>query len=284
MKKRVFSIFLALVMVLCLVPTVAMAEGNSGTTTISLSVAEATYELVIPSKLTVANSGYNALGNGVTIKNLSNGDGIAYINVSATSAHDWNLTDSNQNKISYKLVSSDAQDTAKTTYSFTDKTSMATDTGSTVACGVNVSDYSNAAAGEYSDTVTWTANVVKTKTVTLTSAIMGSATEISAGQSLESDGVTITVNQGSIKLTGDNGERWTWDGTTSDGGNPFTFSTTQGNFTKIEIYIEGGADLNSLWTSGPGKPAWTGSASSVDVGYPFNITWNLIKVICTIEY
>ena len=283
MKKKVLSIFLALAMMLCLVPTVALAEGNTGTTTVNLSVPEATYELVIPSKLNVTSSGYNAFENGVTVKNLTNAGGIAYINVSATSAHDWNLTDSNQNKISYKLVSSDAQDTAKTTYSFTDKASMATDTGSTVQCGVNVSDYSNAAAGEYSDTVTWTANVVKTKTVTLTRAIMGSATEIGAGQSLESDGVTITVNQGAIKLISDNVEKWTWVDATSEDGDPFTFSTTQGNFTKIEIYFQGGADVNSLWSSGTGGPTWTSSASSVNVGYPFDID-NVIEVICTIEY
>ena len=160
---------------------------------------------------------------------------------------------------------------------------MATDTGSTVQCGVNVSDYSNAAAGEYSDTVTWTANVVKTKTVTLTRAIMGSATEIGAGQSLESDGVTITVNQGAIKLISGDVEKWTWVDATSDDGDPFTFSTTQGNFTKIEIYFQGGADVNSLWSSGTGGPTWTGSASSVNVGYPFDID-NVIEVICTIEY
>ena len=41
MKKRVFSIFLALVMVLCLVPTVAMAEGNSGTAAAKFTLTDA---------------------------------------------------------------------------------------------------------------------------------------------------------------------------------------------------------------------------------------------------
>ena len=55
MKKKVLSIFLALAMMLCLVPTVALAEGNTGTTTVNLSVPEATYELVIPSKLNMTS-------------------------------------------------------------------------------------------------------------------------------------------------------------------------------------------------------------------------------------
>ena len=164
MRKKVLSVFLALIMVLCLAPTVALAEGNTGTTTIRLSVAgsEAAYELVIPAALTVKKSGYNAFENGVTIKNLTNADRIVSINVSATSANGWNLTDSNQNKISYKLVANDDPYTAKTTYSFTDKISMATAEGSSIACGVYVSDYSAAAAGEYVDTITWTANANET--------------------------------------------------------------------------------------------------------------------------
>ena len=168
MKKKVLSVFLAMVMMLCLAPTVALAEGNTGTTTIRLSVAEsvagseATYELVIPAALTVKKSGYNAFETGVTIKNLTNADRIVSINVSATSANGWNLTDSNQNKISYKLVANDDPNTAKTTYSFADKASMATAEGSTIACGVYVSDYSAAAAGEYVDTITWTAKANET--------------------------------------------------------------------------------------------------------------------------
>ena len=286
MKKRVFSIFLALVMVLCLVPTVAMAEENSGTTTISLSVPEATYELVIPSKLDVANSGYNAFeNNGVKIKNLTNGDGIAYIEVTATSAHDWNLTDSNQNKISYKLVADDSKDTTKTAYSFVHTERMATANGQTYGCGVNVSDYSAAAAGEYSDTITWTANVVKsgvvvngdgTKTVTLTKGIMGSNSAIGEGQSVTSDGVTILVTYGFIE---DNSMSWQWTGN-SDSGNDFTISTTEGNFTKIEIIIGDGFTLNnSSWTKESDRIVWTGSSSSVYVGQTFN---NVAAVICTI--
>lgn len=36
---------------------------------------------------------------------------------------------------------------------------MAITTGSTIDCGANVSDYSDTAAGNYSDTITWTAKV-----------------------------------------------------------------------------------------------------------------------------
>ena len=287
MKKRVFSIFLALVMVLCLVPTVAMAEGNTGTTTVNLSVPEATYELVIPSKLDVTNSGYNAFENGVTVKNLTNAGGISSIDVSATSANSWNLTNSNKNKISYQLVSSDAQYKSKTLYSFTDKTSMATVDGQTFACGVNVSDYSAAAAGEYSDTITWTANIVRsgvvvngdgTKTVTLTKGIMGSNSAIGEGQSVTSDGVTILVNHGTLTTQYEN-SGWLWVATYDNEGNDFTISTTEGNFTKIEIVGEIVVLSNTAWTQESNKIVWTGSSPSVNVGRYFE---NVTAVICTI--
>ncbi len=291
MKKKVFSIFLALVMVLSLVPTVALAEENTGKTTIRLSVAEseATYELVIPSGLDVTSSGYNALGNGITIKNLTNADKISSIIVSATSANSWNLTDASSNQIPYKLVASDAQDTAKTTYSFTDKTSMATSDGSTIACGVNVSDYSTATAGEYSDTITWTANVVNctgvvvngdgTKTVTLTKDIMGSKTCINAGESVTSNDVTIRVNIGTISTEYYESAGWRWLANYDTRGKDFTISTVNGLFTRIEIVGEAIALCNAEWTQESGKVVWTGSSSSVDVGRCFD---HVTAVICTI--
>ena len=51
-----------------------------------------TYELVIPTTLAVSDtSGFNALDNGVTVKNLKNGTNVSSITVSAGSGYGWNL-------------------------------------------------------------------------------------------------------------------------------------------------------------------------------------------------
>lgn len=160
--------------------TPVLAEG-SNTTTINLKIAEPTYDLVIPSTLDVTASGYTAFADGVTIRNLESGTDVSSIDVTAASTkNDWNLVNSKDNKISYKLVAGDAQTTEKTTYSFTNTTAMTTSTGQNIACGVNVSetDYVYAAAGDYSDTITWTAEVQKKKTALQDLLVAGACVEM----------------------------------------------------------------------------------------------------------
>ena len=163
-KNKILAIAMASAMMTGTLATSAPAlAADSATTTINLAVTDttATYDLVVPATLNVTNSGYNAFTDGVTVKNLSDATGISSVDVTAESTNDWKLLDSDNHEISYMLVANDAQDTEKNTYSFTDTTNMTTETGSKIDCGVNVSDYSDAAAGNYSDTITWTAEVKK---------------------------------------------------------------------------------------------------------------------------
>lgn len=171
------------------------AMAADATTTVTLKIAdttpEATYELTVPSSVTVANAGYNALGSGIMVKNLQNGDSVEKVTVSASSTNSWALK-SGDNSIAYKLVAKDGDSEATTSFEFA-KADIASETGKTISCGINVSDYSDAAAGDYTDTITWTASVTKseTQTVTLADALVeGAEWKITYH---EDDGMTIGV-------------------------------------------------------------------------------------------
>lgn len=148
------------------------AMAADATTTVTLKIAdttpEATYELTVPSSVTVANAGYNALGSGIMVKNLQNGDSVEKVTVSASSTNSWALK-SGDNSIAYTLVAKDGDSEATTSYEFA-KADIASETGKTISCGINVSDYSDAAAGDYTDTITWTASVTKSVAQTATLA------------------------------------------------------------------------------------------------------------------
>lgn len=254
----------------------AYATVDSGTTTVHLAVAEATYELVIPTTLTVTKSGYNAFSDGVTVKNLTNGEGVTSIDVTATSANDWSLKDTSDNKISYILAANEAQGTEETTYSFTDTTAMATENGSTIACGVNVSDYSGAAAGDYSDTITWTAEVKKTTTKEVTLCSVTSA----------SDWYYDGMKNGSYKACTTDNVTYTYGeyDASNFGFKNGTFSTTDGVITKIVISSDCTISATGTgWTLKNGKTAtWSGTkAASVDFAGSF--TGSFINVVVTVE-
>lgn len=261
----------------------AYATGSGDTTTVTLAVEETTYDLVVPATLNVKDSGYNAFENGVTIKNLQNGTGVTSIDVTATSTNDWKLKDDTSgDTVSYTLAANDAQGTARTTYSFTDAKAMAGTDGETVACGVNVSDYSSAAAGNYSDTITWTAEVKKTTTteVTLCSGTGGGnwSTEFTSN-SYTKNGVTYTYGS--------------YDDYGSKGFENGTFKTDSGVITKIVITTtksgEGGCAANASgegWsTAAAGSTTtatWSGTAAE-EVAFTGNFYGDTISVIVTVE-
>ena len=137
--------------------------GGTETNDVSCTSNDASYTMVIPTSVTVANSGYNTLGDGITIKNLANADKVKSIEVTASSENAWKLKKDDNNTITYNLCES-AESTGAITdnkLSFTEKTAMADTDGSTKTCGINVDDYSEAEAGDYSDTITWTATAVE---------------------------------------------------------------------------------------------------------------------------
>ena len=118
------------------------------------------YTLTIPATLAVANSGWNSIGDLTATGTLAQGKKL---NVTATSENSWKLT-SGENTVAYKLCGETEK--TKTYAEATDTTSLdiskesleQTD-GFSVPIGIVVEDYSTKPAGDYSDTVTFTAKV-----------------------------------------------------------------------------------------------------------------------------
>ena len=121
-------------------------------------------------------------------------------------------------------------------------------------------------AGTHTETLTFGIAVVTTRTVTWNNDdITGS------GNSFSKDGVTITA--GSIDFDEKNFE---------ENG---TFTTTLGNFTKIEVVAtKGFCDVSGTgWSGDSDKRTWTGNASSVSFIGDIYGDGNGIKFVFTIE-
>ena len=164
-KRRIISTFLAA----CMVTSSMIGMSVPA----SADPVGSTYSIVIPSTLTVANSGWNNIGNISATGTLEEGKKLT---VTASSANSWALK-SGENTVSYTLNNgSTEKGDAATSWEFT-KEQLST--GATQAIGIDVADYSNKPAGTYQDTVTFTASVVdnsvKVTSITLnkTSTVIG---------------------------------------------------------------------------------------------------------------
>ena len=122
------------------------------------------YTLTIPATLAVANSGWNSIGDLTATGTLAQGKKL---NVTATSENSWKLT-SGENTVAYKLCGETEKE--KTYADATDTTSLDISkelleqtSGFSVPIGIVVEDYSEKPAGDYSDTVTFTAKVEDAK-------------------------------------------------------------------------------------------------------------------------
>ena len=139
---------------------VANAEGETVTSD---------YTLTIPATLAVENSGWNSIGDLTATGTLAQGKKL---NVTAASENSWNLT-SGENTVAYKLCGETEKtktyaDAAATTALDISKGSLEQTGGFSVPIGIVVEDYSTKPAGDYSDTVTFTASVENAaKTLTL---------------------------------------------------------------------------------------------------------------------
>ena len=112
------------------------------------------YTLTIPATLAVANSGWNATDGISATGTLATGKKLV---VTATSDGEFalvNQTDNTQ-KVGYKLATASTDTEATTSWTFDSLSSTATKKD----MGIIVDDYSSKPAGDYSDTVTFTAKV-----------------------------------------------------------------------------------------------------------------------------
>ena len=201
----------------------------SGASNGNSDLSEATYTLVIPASLTVKNAGWNDLESDISAKgSISNGNELV---VSAESQNEWTLK-SGDNSVKYKLAANDQKEksyddaTAKTLFSFSGDELKGD--GISYKAGIVVEDYSNKPAGIYEDIVTFTAsvaasseqNTVHSDAVEWDYAVIS---PIDSNSTFTKDGVTLTTTSDSKS-----------GGNFYDFGNN-TFSSSVGNFTKIEM-------------------------------------------------
>ena len=180
---------------------VANAEGETVTSD---------YTLTIPATLAVENSGWNSIGDLTATGTLAQGKKL---NVTATSENSWKLT-SGENTVAYKLCGETEKtktyaDAAATTSLDISKESLEQTDGFSVPIGIVVEDYSEKPAGDYSDTVTFTAKVedaVKVETLLTTITATGKTTY---NQSKEG---VVTVTPANIEYYDDT-YGWLWNGT-----------------------------------------------------------------------
>ena len=166
------------------------------------------YTLIIPATLAVANSGWNSIGDLTATGTLAQGKKL---NVTATSENSWKLT-SGENTVAYKLCGETEK--SKTYAEATDTTSLDISKesleqtgGFSVPIGIVVDDYSTKPAGDYSDTVTFTAavEVVKTSAETPDIAQADCTFSPSNGTSTLSNANITTA----MEYSADNGTTWT---------------------------------------------------------------------------
>ncbi len=144
-KKKILGLALSASMIASCFTGMSIPASAEGDTS--------TYTITIPSSLTVANSGWNSIGNISASGTLADGKKLT---VSAASANSWNLK-SGEITVSYTLNNgSTEKGDAATSWEFT-KEQLST--GATQAIGIDVADYSTKPAGTYQDTVTFTAKV-----------------------------------------------------------------------------------------------------------------------------
>lgn len=168
------------------------------------------YTITIPATLTVAQSGWNAT-DGITaqVKSGDTFDTSKKLTVTAESTNSWALK-SGDNSVGYNLA------TATGTYSSTaapaswafSATELNTNGGKTNPMGIIVEDYSNKPAGEYKDTVTFTAKVEDAVVIHTTLAVgdvihLGEVLSISTtyyggGQAIQSTNSPFTLVRANV--------------------------------------------------------------------------------------
>lgn len=230
------------------------AFGAEYKTKLTLTVAHAlgtdeTYTLSVPDDLTLSGSGWNSIGN-VNVKHDSattQFDTSKKVVVTASSQN-GGLTNTSDNtkKISYTFKNSESEtgDGSTTLAIEFSASEINTSGGTDKSFGIVVSDTSSAYNGTYEDYITYTAEVKSNTTTTTVTWTASDITGEDGATSFTKDGVTVNaggdISFGSKDFNG--------------GG---TFTTTLGNFTKIEVSAAIPPSGDN-WSDG----TWTGTASN----------------------
>ena len=237
------------------------------------------YVLTIPADFDVTEKGWKYAGDIAVAQNASFDTGKK-ITVSAASAHEFRLTKDNavteygDNYVRYDICNATGAENTKgdaaTSWEFS-ADAIKADGGAKQGIGVNVEDYTtkNLPAGNYTDTVTFTAkveNAVTTRTVTWNASDITDARD-----SFTKDGITITA-----QMIDDRDKNFA---------GPGTFTTESGKFTKIEVTARYVDISGTGWSGSDSKKTWTGDASS-SVSYSddiYDMGIGQLKIVFTIE-
>ena len=239
--------------------TLAQAADLKTKLTLTVAAASTTdeaYTLQVPADLSLTGAGWNSVGNITVSYGGSNSgfDSSKKLVVTAASENGGltSTTDSSQ-VIGYTIKSAESDTAAVTTFEFS-ASEINTEGGTSKTIGVTVDDYTGKAAGTYENYIVYTAEVQSAATtITVTwnnDDITGS------GPSFTKDGVTVTA--GMIDF----------DNKNFMGGG--TFTTTLGNFTRIEVTAADFGELGTGWTVNDNTATWEGDASK-SVSFSNNI-------------
>ena len=252
----------------------ALAIGTFGFSVPAKAVENSTdYVLTIPAELNVANAGWNET-DGITAK-VKEGDTFntgKKLSVTATSDNSWKLTAAGvTDTVGYNLATATGTYSSEATPASWEFSAAELNeaSGKNKAMGIIVEDYSNKAAGNYQDTVTFTAkveNAVTTRTVTWNASDITDARD-----SFTKDGITITA-----QMIDDRDKNFA---------GPGTFTTASGKFTKIEVTARYVGISGTGWSGSDSKKTWTGDASS-SVSYSddiYDMGLGQLKIVFTIE-
>ena len=260
--RKIYALVIMGALIAALSATTAFADYKttltltlSGGSAVSDPTYDETYTLTVPESLRITNTGWNAMDS-MTVKYSGSNAGFntaKKLVVTASSTNSFKLVaDGVSSTISYFLATGQNDTSATTSFTFTAAQITA---GASQALGVNVEDFSSKSNGTYTDEITYTVEVQSTTTTTTVTWNMSDIT--GSGTSFTKDGVT--VNAGNIDF---------YDKNIMEGG---TFTTTLGNFTKIEVTANDVSQLSGTGWSISGKTAtWTGDPSS-SVSFSGNI-------------
>ena len=111
-----------------------------------------TYTMTVPADMDIQNSGWNPLGN---IKITGSIDDAKTVTVTATTAHNFALTSEADESVSYTLKKAETDTAATTSFKF-DAASINAEGRASQTIGVDVEDFAEKPAGNYTDTITFT--------------------------------------------------------------------------------------------------------------------------------
>ncbi len=183
-KNKILAIAMASAMMTGTLATAVPVFAADNTTTVSVTVApKNTYTMTVPANTTLNSDGTaKELTNGIKITDGTLEEGKKLI-VTATSTTGWEMTATGlDTTIGYGLYYDEAAETEATSWEFTqEEANNAGGSTKNVYVKANTADIENAAAGTYSDVITFTAEVKDAKVAVESVNLNKTATSLTVG-------------------------------------------------------------------------------------------------------